>query len=170
MRFMLVDNLISPFDFTEEKHTKQWCFPFSVLDERISAHPLLADCSGSVLLRLRGDKNTQNQHRLIMNIDVQLCLCCQRCLKSMAYKITEQSILLLVKNENDVQAFSDDDENVDILVVEDEVLNIQDIVEENILMALPISPKHQDCGEADLTHKQSQPDNAFSALANIKSN
>lgn len=167
---MLVENLISPFNFTEERRTKQWSFPFSVLDERVSTHPLLADCSGTVLLQLHGDKNTQNQHRLIMNIDVQLCLCCQRCLKSMTYKITEQSTLLLVKNESDVHSLADDGENADVLVIVDEVLNIQDIAEENILMALPISPKHQDCGEADLTRKQSQPDNAFSALANIKSN
>lgn len=166
-RFMLAENLISPIDFAEEGRVQQWHIPVSELDARVYAHSFLVDTSGTVALRLQGDKDKQNRHRLNVDIDVQLRLCCQRCLNAMPYVLAEKSQIILAKNEDEADAFAEDE--VDVLLVA-ETLDIRQLAEEQILMALPLSPKHEDCGEADLTRHQDQTDNPFSVLANIKPN
>ena len=71
---------------------------------------------------------------------------CQRCLKSFDYELDIQFKLGLVRSETQIAALPDEYEP---LLVEDETLLLRDIVEDEIILALPTAPSHSEgpCAE-----------------------
>jgi uncharacterized protein len=82
-----------------------------------------------------------------LNFTAQLQLRCQRCLEAMTVQMQGGSLVHLVENEAAARGLPDEAET--LLAPEGKLL-LRDLVEEDLLLSLPIAPRHESgsCGAA----------------------
>lgn len=103
-------------------------------------------------------------------IQADLQLKCQNCLEAVAWSVNHSVNLAIVHSIDEVNRLSDD---YDPLLLEQELLPLKDLVEDEILLSLPIYPKHQhscfiDNNKTNLQEEAPASDNPFSILATLK--
>jgi uncharacterized protein len=93
---------------------------------------------------------------------------CQRCLNSMDYAVQVESRLLL-RDQTGLDALNDEEEAFDSILA-DAQLDVLDLLQDEILLSLPIAPKHQtgDCQVADGGSKAKEKPHPFAVLAGLK--
>ncbi len=123
---------------------------------RLSAE--LADQQGELRWSLQGGWHETGAAQLTLQIAGQVNLICQRCLTSYALAIASASLLVLAKTEaeaDETEARLDDD-SIDV-IVPSSAQDVMVLVEDEALLALPLSPRHETC-----------PDNASPRVSNEK--
>jgi uncharacterized protein len=115
------------------------------------------------------------QSWLHLSLQAQIPLQCQRCLQGMAHSIDAEHSFRFVKDEDEANA-QDDDAEEDLLVASKQ-FNLLELIEDELVMALPYVPTHDVCPvpvklqssseeyEAALNEKPK----AFAALGELKS-
>jgi uncharacterized protein len=103
---------------------------------------------------------------LHLRVTGRLVLRCQRCLDEMAFDCAIDATLLLLPEgeawpEGELEA-----EDYDAIPASRE-LSVRELVEEEVLLALPIVPRHAACENAAVTERESGA-SPFSALAGLK--
>lgn len=129
-------------------------------------HDLLAEVSGEVAFRLQGFKGANGELMLHLEVSGVLPLACQRCLKSVAFDLDVDNLLQLVPEGAELSQEELEDDTRDFLPVARE-LNVVDLVEDEILLTLPVAPRHEKCGlpgAADAGERI----NPFAKLAGLK--
>ncbi len=129
-------------------------------------HDLLAEVSGEVTFRLEGFKGANGELMLHLEVSGVLPLACQRCLKSVAFDLDVDNLLQLVPEGAELSQDELEDDTRDFLPVARE-LNVVDLVEDEILLTLPVAPRHEKCGlpgAADAGERI----NPFAKLAGLK--
>jgi len=93
---------------------------------------------------------------------------CQRCLSALEYPI-RISTRLLLRDQAELEALDDDEEEFDSILA-DARLDVLDMLEEEILLSLPISPMHEagECHAAGGDNAGKGKEHPFAALANLK--
>ncbi len=123
-----------------------------------SAKPAQSTSGGKVDFRLAGvaavkiGGTKSEDHALMLEVDAVLQLVCQRCLGALEYPICIRRRLVLVKpgaswSEDEVEleySNTDDSDDSDEIEASRE-LQVAALVEEEILLALPIAPRHENC-------------------------
>lgn len=100
-----------------------------------------------------------------------LALVCQRCLAPVRYEVDAQRSFLFVPNEDAAAALDADCED-DVLALT-RALDLQELVEDELLLSLPLVPRHEACPEplaastAD-PGADEPPAHPFAALAALK--
>jgi uncharacterized protein len=110
---------------------------------------------------------------LVLAASARLTLVCQRCLGPVEEEITFQREFRFVESEAQAQ-LEDEDAEEDVLVLSPD-FDLLELVEDELLMDLPASPKHVVCpqpvnlqvADADFEEPQDKP-NPFVALAGLK--
>ncbi len=133
-------------------------FEFCRLSERREAEiavadlpRLVADCvdaSGVLHWVLIGAANKLDYAQLTLSVSGEVKVLCQRCLTPYFFQIRSESVLILASNEvqaDEIDALMDD-EAIDV-IVGNKALNIFDLIEDEALLALPFSPRHEICPE-----------------------
>lgn len=112
---------------------------------------------------------------LLVHAEVDLALECQRCLQSVLCPIVVDRALRFVAHESEAAALdaqTDLDSNEDVLVLS-RALRVTDLIEEELLLALPIVPRHGQCPKPLLPPSSSEDQLAtvrpFAALAALRS-
>lgn len=130
-----------------------------------------ADQSGDIVWVLQGGVNHLGYPQLSLSVSGEVKLICQRCLMPFSFAIQSESILVLVESEEDVDAVDAqlDDETIDV-ICGSRAMNILELVEDDALLSLPLSPKHEICPgkaapDAASTKEDASP---FAVLKNIK--
>ena len=128
---------------------------------------MLASTDGTVHFKLTGFVNEGAAPGLRCEVQGLLKLRCQRCLEPMDYRLQTDSSLLLA---SDGQTQDEDDpETPDCIPIQRD-LPVAALVEEEILLALPMAPHHAD----DVCSRRPAADTGklhpFAALARLKSN
>jgi len=95
-----------------------------------------------------------------------LDLRCQRCLAEVRFDCAIDSRLLLVPEGDDWPEDEMDSDEYDALPARKE-LSVRELVEEEVLLALPIVPRHADCLPPGGMEQESGP-SPFAALAKLK--
>ncbi|WP_428828056.1 YceD family protein [Azonexus sp. IMCC34842] len=72
-------------------------------------------------------------------------LACQRCLNAVPHELDVDSLLELVPEGADLSQDELEDDTRDFLPVARE-LDVVELVEDEILLALPVAPRHEKCG------------------------
>jgi uncharacterized protein len=124
---------------------------------------------------VQGGVDKQGIHFLDVHV-VGLCrLRCQRCLNGLDYPVQLDARLLL-RDQASLDALDDDaadgkDDEFDSILA-DTHLNVLDMLEEEILLSLPIAPKHElgACQATDGQNTQRDQKNPFAVLAKLKRN
>jgi uncharacterized protein len=131
---------------------------------------LFAD-EGVVCWRLSGSLDAEGKPRLALVVSGRLVLRCQRCLEGLDWELALEAALLPVRAR---QGFPEDDlenDEVDAFEVEgDGEFDVLSLVEDEIILALPIAPRHADCGmlEAAGTNGGARGQSPFAALAGLR--
>ena len=107
-------------------------------------------------------------------VEAPLCLVCQRCLESMQQLVTARFALGLVTNEAQTERLANDYEP---LIVGDEPIFLSDVIEDELILAMPIVAMHDyDCArtlgirsETEATAKPEAKENPFAVLKELKS-
>lgn len=117
---------------------------------------LLSECandSGADLSwSLEGGIEKLGHPKMILTVSAKMNLICQRCLTPFEIDVDSRSELILAKNEahaDEIESMLDDDE-VDV-VVGSKVFNLLELIEDELLLAIPQSPKHVVCPDVLLT-------------------
>jgi uncharacterized protein len=123
----------------------------------------LASSQGEVEFRLQGKLDIQRRPNLILSISGQLALTCQRCLGDFVYELTLERRMVLVTSEAMLPDLDDEDPDVDF-VLADSKMNVQELIEDEIILGLPVAPKHDYlCIEIDADGMT----NSFGAFAKL---
>lgn len=101
----------------------------------------LAEASGALQVELQATRDEEGQHWLHGEIRGRLPLTCQRGLHSFDWNCDVALSLCLVETEVDEERLLKECESYR---VEDDELPLRDLVEEEVLLALPIMPRCDD--------------------------
>lgn len=129
---------------------------------------VLPSRDGEVHYELSGRINEAGKPMLKLKLDGRFRVVCQRCLEEMDYPLVLETELELVADESDLKPIEEEGESVD-MVVADKEMDVASLVEEEILLGIPMSPKHPEgqCGATAAAPVEPK-SNAFSALAALK--
>jgi len=136
---------------------------------------LVQDSEGNAAITLQFQRDENEQPIIRTDVKAALNMTCMRCGQPMTYHIDNASILGLVEAESEAENLPDDYEP---LLVGNDPLNLSDIVEDELLLALPIVAMHEDndClqqwlpeeDEEDSPAEATKTDNPFAKLADLK--
>jgi len=107
-------------------------------------HDLLTDTGGSLSFRINGRRGARGRSQLLLTVDGSLSLCCQRCLEAYEYPLHLRSLLEFVGDDEDLTQDELEDDAKDFLPHQ-KALDVAVLVEDEILLALPTSPRHENC-------------------------
>ena len=151
------------FAFARDGRVLEGTLAISKLDR---LHDLLVGQDGEVAYRLRGFKGDSGEPMLHLEVSGLLPLACQRCLEAVPFDLEVDSLLELVPAGAELSQDELEDDTRDFLPVAGE-LDVAELVEDEILLALPVAPRHEKCGlpgAADAGERI----NPFAALAGLK--
>lgn len=94
--------------------------------------------------RLEGRVSAQGKPQLRLMVSGALPLECQRCLERVDYDLEVDSLLELINDEADLTQEDLEDDSRDF-VVADKTLNVVALIEDEVILALPPVPQHEDC-------------------------
>jgi len=123
--------------------------------------------SGQLSCRLRGGRGEDGKLCLWLAVSGELCLSCQRCLQPLLLPLQFESRLLLVPSG----ASWPDEELVDDSADAIEALAEQplaSLVEEEVLLALPLAPRHESCALPAESGADDRPASPFAVLVRVK--
>ncbi len=99
----------------------------------------LASDSGEVEVGIEFGVDGQGIHYLRFHLEAQLVLQCQRCMESFIYGIIDDFVVGVVHTEEEAGRLP---ARYDPVVIKDGFLVIQDVVEDELMVSLPIVPMH----------------------------
>ena len=144
-----------------------------VADVPLSSFPRLSESvmarEGSVQVRCRFERGAQHVAWLRGSLETTVFLTCQRCLEALEMPVSIEVALALVHDEEEAGRLSDD---TDYIVVPEQDVVLADILEDELLLALPYIPAHEHC---ELKYQgvveagsESRRENPFQVLAALK--
>ena len=160
--------VIDAFEFCQAKDRREG-------DMAIVGLPRLAedtvDRVGQVSWVLQGGVDRSGHSRLNLSVSATVHLMCQRCLTPFAFKVASESTLILAKDEasiDDLEAMLPDD-SVDV-IAGGQALNVAELIEDEVLLAIPLSPKHEVCPDQAALDalKGAKKPSPFDVLKNMK--
>lgn len=129
-------------------------------------HDLLAEVSGEVSWRLEGFEGERGEPLLQLVVGGSIPLACQRCLEAVVFDLDVDSLLEVVPAGVELSQEELEDDTRDFLPVDGE-LEISELVEDEILLSLPVAPRHEKCGLPEAA-EAGERINPFAALAGLK--
>ena len=132
---------------------------------------VLAEVSGEVEVALTFERETPARAIVVGSVRADLWLVCQRCLEPVAVTLDLPVRLTVVRSEAEAERLDEGDEP---LIVEEQPIPLVELVEDEILLALPQVPMHpwSVCGQrveaARLRRETELPTSPFAALEALR--
>ncbi|WP_343133209.1 YceD family protein [Dyella sp. M7H15-1] len=135
---------------------------------------VLADDAGSATYALDFGRDEYGTNYVDVRVQAPLRLICQRTLEPFVMPVTVDSRLGLIRSEREESALPAGVEP--LLVAEDDKLNPIDVIEDELLLALPLVPMNPDSAlpeevirpPMEATSIEERPDNPFAVLRELK--
>lgn len=133
----------------------------------------LADNAGQVHAKLVFERDERRNVSIHSELEVEVKMVCQRCLELVALPIRSECHYAVVKEGADTQSLP---KGYDVLEVGEDPLDLLTLVEDELLLALPIVPTHapEDCQQPagaqapEPSEDEVSRSNPFSVLAQLK--
>lgn len=158
--------LINALEFAHSAQQLNGTFKLSER-ERLADDEQFAHTDSIVHWWLEGGKDALSRPYLLLTVRSQCSLVCQRCLEALDFSFESQACLTLFTSEDALDAACEQDDALDGLYLEAEELEIGALIEDEILLGLPLSPHHDSCKILPETNASSRP-NPFAVLAGLK--
>jgi len=136
-RFPMIDG----FDFAEAGGSMRGTW---AAGEFPRLRALLHDDAGSVEYELRGARDALGRHNLDLRVAASLRLTCRRCLEAVGAEVREDARLWLARSQSEIDAQPLTAEGPDGIVGAKDMA-VRDLVEDQLLLALPYAPRHENC-------------------------
>ena len=101
--------------------------------------------SGTLEYELSGQRDAQGRAALWLRIRGALQLACQRCLGAMELPVDIDSRLVLAGSQHEIDAEPLTAESSDRVLASKSLL-VRDLIEDELLLAVPYAPRHAQCG------------------------
>lgn len=163
---MLNRILIDPQVFAVQKGTLNGQVSLDELDARIKLDNIVGEVS-PLTYCFNGGVDAFQRSFLNLTLSGSLLLRCQRCLQSVTFDLNENVRIVLFNNEQDLDKAMLEDEELEGILLKSE-LDLFDLIEDQILMAIPFAPTHETCNNAQLVHINQDEPNPFAVLAGLK--
>jgi len=140
--------VIDTFDFISNARTLHGKI---ILEDCMRLKDYLYDNQGKLKYKISGVLDKNDKSILQVTIKGKISLHCQRCLGELTYLLDIQRDILLAENENELSHL-DEIETIDGILA-DSNLDILELIEDEIILSLPISPRHREneCSAQELT-------------------
>lgn len=118
---------------------------------------------------LRGELNPRREAEITCIIHGLVSLECRRCLETFDHCIDTASTLVFVSDESKLPPVEEEDESIDYVVAEAPV-EVRTLIEDEIILALPVAPRHAagECKESAGSQSTDDKPSPFAALAGLK--
>ncbi len=133
----------------------------------------------SVQWRVNGEQQPGNDGSVKVYLQLEASapvqLRCERCLQGVGYTVHARRRIRFVKDEQTAAQLDALDDEEDVLALPDR-LDLRELIEEELILALPLAPRHEDCRlPAAAAEGQPEPQgratpHPFAALAALKKN
>ena len=127
----------------------------------------VAGPEGEMRYRLSAALDPHRRRVVSCIIEGFVFLTCQSSLEAFRHEISIQDRLVLVERESELPGIEEESDDEDYLVAS-EPLDIRDLVEDAVLLALPMVPKKPGLGEAKAGGEKVPKVSPFAALAGLK--
>lgn len=130
----------------------------------------IAGDSGVINWSLQGGSDNAGHPRLVLDISGVVKLSCQRCLGSLDFAISSTAKLVIAKDEEEADRIDEvlADDDIDV-IVGTKTLLITDLIEDEALLSIPLSAKHDACpDEASAALDAIKKPSAFAVLKDLK--
>lgn len=164
-----IDGFVDPWQDCSKGREYHGAYPLSEFD-RLT--PLLASLEGEAAFALRFGQDDDRRPVITGRVNAELSLVCQRCLHAMALSVSSEVALSPVSGLEESARLP---ESLDPLLVADGTVRLRDIVEDELIVAVPVIARHGD-SECQLSiepvsdgETQSQrAESPFAVLASLK--
>jgi uncharacterized protein len=129
-------------------------FEFAAAEERLRGkwpvngfprlRDLLYDDQGSIEYDLHGVRDAFGRFGLELRVRASLRVTCRRCLEAVRVAVDEQARLWLARSQAQIDDQPLSADGPDGIVGAREMA-VRDLVEDELLLALPYAPRHEDC-------------------------
>lgn len=136
-RFPLIDG----FEFAAAGGSVRGAWPVSVFPR---LREVLHDDSGAVEYAVRGGRDFHGRAQLELHAKARLQLTCQRCLGAVECVLEPRSTLLLAATQAEIDAEPITPQMPERVVARRDMA-VRDLVEDELLLALPYAPRHENC-------------------------
>jgi uncharacterized protein len=126
----------------------------------------LADPAGVLHYHIDGTLDADRKPRLKLSVSGYLVLRCQRCLGGLVWPVGIEVVLQPVREGQDIPDEELEEDAFDALEVGEE-LDVLALVEDEVLLALPIAPRHDDC-EPPRPEGRVEKESPFAKLAALR--
>ena len=132
------------------------------LAETLGANPSLGGAGAHISFKLTGAAKQLRNPSLHLHIEAQLPVSCQRCLDEMLVHLNLTFNYIIC---NALPTEIDENDDTDWLEAAPE-MNLQELIEDELLLAMPISPMHDhDCSKQSM--QSGEKPNPFAALKGL---
>ena len=131
----------------------------------------LADPQGEVCFNLEFFRDKRNRACLHGAVEAQLILECQRCLETMLFAVNSKVELAFIEGLDEAESLP---EELDPYLVNNGQVELRDLIEDELLLALPQVPMHpqgecvSDMGEQPDEKPVMERESPFAVLAELK--
>ena len=133
--------VIDGFEFASAGSTQQGVLPLSGFPR---LRDLLASDAGDVAYEVEGLRDERGRPSLRVAVRASLQLRCQRCLEAMPFAVNERELLVLAATQAEIDADPADPQAPDRVLAGKE-MQVRDLVEDQLILALPYAPRHEGC-------------------------
>lgn len=157
--------IIDPLSFARNKKIRHG----KIAENALSRLHELVDRDEGFAFVIEGDMDKLGRPTLRLEIKGKIVVQCQRCLDKLDHEIAIDTLLILARNVMELELY-DADSTIDAVLASHE-LDIGALIEDEIILSLPISPRHQEGGcntDIQSVLKQEQKANAFASLLSLK--
>jgi uncharacterized protein len=133
--------VIDGFEFATAGATQEGTLPLSSFPR---LQDVLVSDKGEAAYTLRGVRDERGRPSLRLHVRATLQLRCQRCLGALPHEVDTDEILVLAASQAEIDA---DPITVDMptRVVATKEMAVRQLVEDELILALPYAPRHEDC-------------------------
>jgi uncharacterized protein len=128
--------------------------------------PRLAELQGAtegLAFGLRGGMRDDGKPCLWISVSGELRLVCQRCLGQLIFPLSIDAELVLTDDPSEIEAAEDEVDRV----LASRAMSVAQLVEDEVLLALPMVPRHDRCSAAVPGEREAKP-SPFSVLTELK--
>jgi len=156
---------VDSLEFARGGKTLRGKFEIAALDR---LHDRLSSTEGAVEYELTGYTDDKGKPGLHCRVRGALNLICQRCLQPMTWQVELDSDLVLVTGEAELAEDEDDPEAPDRLLAQKD-MKVQELVEDELLLGLPMAPMHPEGQCRPAARRESgEAASPFAALAKLR--
>lgn len=131
-----IPNKVDPRRYADRALAFTGSWPLSELSR---LGELIADTEGEIEISLSFLRDAQDLPVIQVQLSTEVGMTCQRCLEEVGLPLEGRYEYVVVRPGADTSLVPED---YDIIELDDEPLDVRDLVEEELLLCLPIVPRH----------------------------